>query len=472
MNIGEDAQARILVVEDDTVMRQCVVSILRGKCYQVDVAADAYRALSRVETFEPDLIISDLCMPGIDGLALLHQLRDKGSDALGILITGFGSVGHAVHAMRQGLFDYLTKPFAAKQLLETVEAALRQHRLRSASSRTGPPHALIGPIQASSSSPKMAALFRDLAKVAPTSATVLLTGETGVGKEVVARAIHASGFSPSGPFVSVHCASLCESLLESELFGHESGAFTGALRRRHGKFAQADGGTLFLDEIGEISPLVQTKLLRIIQEKQFERVGGNETVSVNVRLVAATHRDLRHEVEQGRFRRDLFYRLNVISLCVPPLRLRREDIPQLVAVFLQQFNQRHAKQVTHVDDDVMQILYSHAWPGNVRELENALEHAVIMTPQQTIRRADLPKSLIEANQTLEGSIIVPGSKLKEIERFAVTKTLEHVRGSTIDAARMLGISRRKVQYVVNASIHAGRTPGPDAGVLQIDAKKA
>ncbi|RYF11143.1 MAG: sigma-54-dependent Fis family transcriptional regulator [Deltaproteobacteria bacterium] len=453
-NETSETAARVLVVDDDAGVRTSVGGILQSHGYQVATACDAYKALLRTRTFDPHVLVVDVRMPGLDGVALMGQVREAGSTAMIVLMTGFGSVMQAVTAMRQGVFDYLTKPLSAKKLLTTVEAALRQGRARAAVALAAQPRQL-SPFDRETLGPRMAKLSKAFSKVAPTRATVLITGETGVGKEVVARALHHASSAPGKPFVCVNSAALCESLLESELFGHESGAFTGAVRRRDGKFSQADGGTLFLDEIGEISPLIQVKLLRVIQERQFERLGSNNSISVDVRLVAATNRNLLDEVEAGRFRSDLFYRLNVVSLCVPPLRQRTEEIAGLVATFIRQFSRRHQTPIAGIDDAALQILHDYRWPGNVRELENAIEHAVIMASDLVLRAGDLPASILRENvvRVANFEAEIPGARLAEIERYAVHKTLEYVGGSTLRAATVLGISQRKIQYVIRDTVN-------------------
>ena len=304
-----------------------------------------------------------------------------------------------------------------------------------------------------------------IAQVAPTSVTVLLSGETGTGKELAASAIHELSPRARGPFVKLHCASLAESILESELFGHEKGAFTGAIARREGRFQQADGGTLFLDEIAEVPLTTQVKLLRFLQEREFERVGSNETIRVDVRLVAATNRDLREEVAVGRFREDLFYRLNIVHIGIPPLRERRADIRLLAQTLLRRMADQHGRSVDAFAPEALELLIGHSWPGNVRELENAIERAVVMTSERWIRPEHLQPSLGERTSNGIGSLI-PGARMAEIERIAILRTLEAVGGSTSRAARMLGISTRKIQYRLREyrqeGVLEGVAPDPQA----------
>ena len=446
------ANGRVLVVEDDVAMRRTIVNILQVHGYLVETAADGFKALAKLATFAPQVMLSDLRLPGMSGVELLQRAQEADSQARIVLITGFASVDNAVATIRQGAFDYLTKPVGAKRLITVIEAAMRDFYFRHANQHHGIEIERLDEGQSSAPSPEMMQLLRALAKVAPTRATVLVTGETGTGKELVARALHQHGLAPNGPFVAVNCAALCESLLESELFGHEAGAFTGASHQRDGKFKQAHGGMLFLDEVAETSPAIQCKLLRVLQERTFERVGSNTTVSVDIRLVAATNRDLRREVACGTFRQDLFYRLNVINMHVPPLRERRGEIPALVAHFVRRFNAMHNKGISGVNDAAMEILSAHAWPGNVRELENAIEHAVIMARHGIVYDVDLPSDLAGCDR--DRHLNIPGATLAEVERFAICKTLEHVGGSTGRAAQMLGVSKRKVQYMLREALSA------------------
>ncbi|HYP89882.1 MAG TPA: sigma-54 dependent transcriptional regulator, partial [Polyangiaceae bacterium] len=315
-------------------------------------------------------------------------------------------------------------------------------------------------------SAEMRAVFKSIEQVAPSRATVLISGESGTGKELIASALHHNSERRERPFVKLHCAALAESLLESELFGHERGSFTGADRRRIGRFEQADGGTLFLDEIGEISAATQVKLLRVLQEHEFERVGGNQTVHADVRLVAATNRDLKKLVDEGKFREDLYYRLNVINLRLPPLRERRDDIPGLVMHFVQRFSQENGKTVDRVDPQAMRILRAHPWPGNVRELENVVERAVVLVDGPVILPRHLPAEF-ELGKNDDGGVPrIPGATLADLERYAILRTLEHVGGSTTQAAHMLGISVRKVQYRLRDYAEA---PKPSLPVLQSNA---
>jgi len=439
-------KARILIVDDEASARHALGEILTDEGYQVKMAADGFRAIAAAQEFLPDLVLTDLKMPGMDGMGLLSRLREVHPEVAVVLMTAFGAVESAVQAMREGAADYLTKPLNIGELLLVVERALENATLRRETRDLRDKLTerydfsnIVG------QSGEMRAVFKSVEQVAKSRATVLISGESGTGKELIAAALHHNSDRRDRPFVKLHCAALAESLLESELFGHERGSFTGADRRRIGRFEQADGGTLFLDEIGEISPAVQVKLLRVLQEHEFERVGGNQTVHVDVRVVAATNRDLKKLVEQGRFREDLYYRLNVINLKLPPLRDRRDDIPALAMHFVQRFAQENGKGALRVDPSAMRVLRAHDWPGNVRELENVMERAVVLVDGPTVLERHLPPEF-EDPKHADSAPRIPGSSLADLERYAILQTLEQVGGSTTQAAQILGISVRKVQY--------------------------
>jgi DNA-binding NtrC family response regulator len=438
--------SRILVVDDEANARTALAEILRQEKYAVETAADGFKALARMEEFEPDLVLTDLKMPGMDGVELLRKVHDADPDLPVVLMTAFGAVETAVSAMREGASDYLTKPLNTDELLLVLAGALERRRLRRETQVLRTQLAerykfenIVG------SSPEMQTVFKAIAQVAPSRATVLLTGESGTGKELVAAAIHHRSPRAHGPFVRLHCAALAESLLESELFGHERGAYTGADRRREGRFEQADGGTLFLDEIGEISHSTQVKLLRVLQERQFERVGGNQTLSVDVRVIAATNKDLKALVDAGQFREDLFYRLNVINIRLPSLRERPSDVPALAMHFLKRYAAENAKAVERISDAALAQIVRYDWRGNVRELENVIERAVVLAEGATIEPHHLPPE-IGNNERADHQPTIPGSSMADIERYAILRTLEAVGGSTSKAADLLGISVRKIQY--------------------------
>lgn len=443
------SKGRILVVDDEPNARTALAEILKEEGYQVETAADGFKGLARAEEFSPDLVLSDLKMPGMDGVELLRKLRQHSAELPVVLMTAFGAVETAVSAMREGASDYLTKPLNTDELVMVIDRALERtrlrretHELRSQLSERYRFDNIIG------NSPEMQEVFKSVAQVAPSRATVLLTGESGTGKELVAAAIHHRSPRKDGPFVRLHCAALAETLLESELFGHERGSFTGAQGRREGRFKQADGGTLFLDEVSEIPLPLQVKLLRFLQEREFERVGGNETIRVDVRIVAASNRDLASLVESGEFREDLFYRLNVIRLDVPPLRARKSDVPLLATHFLRRFARENEREIDGFTDEAMRALVTYPWPGNVRELENAIERAVVLCPGDRITPDLLPAVGAADAKKGEGELglMIPGLSMAEVERVVIERTLEAVDGSTAKAAEMLGISRRKIQY--------------------------
>ena len=437
---------RILVVDDEASARSGLEKLLRQSGYTVDTAKDGNDALAVAAEHPPEVVVTDLKMPEMDGMTLLTKLRESDRDLPVIVATAFGDVSSAVAAMRAGASDYLTKPIDFDALLMAIERARERRALRVEAEnlrrqlRERDAEGLQGLIGAS---PAMQKVYRTARQVAASRATVLITGESGTGKGELARAIHALSPRVKQPFISLHCAAVPETLLESEMFGHEKGSFTGADKRRIGRFEQAHGGTLFLDEIGELSPLVQTKLLRVLQDRALERVGGNETISVDVRVITATNRDLQTEVREGRFREDLYYRLNVVHLEMPPLRLRGSDVLVLANAFLRRFAEDNKKPVEELTEAARTKILAHRWPGNVRELENAIERAVVLCEGTKIDADDLP---FEAAQPMKGPIRVPGSTMAEIERWAILATLEATQGSTAKAAELLDISVRTIQY--------------------------
>jgi DNA-binding NtrC family response regulator len=454
---------RLLVVDDEANARTALAELLRQEGFSVETAADGFKALARYQEFGPDLVLTDLKMPGMDGVELLRKLREQDPEIAVVLMTAFGAVETAVSAMREGAADYLTKPLNMDELLLVIERALERHRLRRETANLRQQlterykfENIVG------NSGQMQQVFKSIAQVAPSRATVLLSGESGTGKELVAAAIHHRSPRATGPFVRLHCAALAESLLESELFGHERGAFTGADRRREGRFEQANGGTLFLDEISEISPSTQVKLLRVLQEREFERVGGNQTVHVDVRVIAASNRDLAEMVARGKFREDLFYRLNVINIRLPPLRERAGDVVALAQHFLAKYREENAKTVSRISDAALGLLAAYGWPGNVRELENVIERAVVLTDCDSIEPQHLPPELAKGTER-SGAPAIPGASMDEVERYAILKTLEACGGSTSKAAEMLGISIRKIQYKLQEYGAAPKSKLPAVG---------
>jgi two-component system response regulator HydG len=443
-------KGRILVVDDEAHARAELARLLQHEGFEVRAEPDGASALATAAEFAPEVVVTDLKMPAMDGLELLRHLRALDRDVPVIVATAFGKVASAVAAMRAGAEDYLTKPIDFDALLLALDRALERRALRTETDmlrrrlRDVDGSGLQGLLGAS---PAMQAIFRVTKRVAASRATVLLTGETGTGKGELARSIHALSPRSAASLVSVHCAALAEGLLESELFGHEKGAFTGADRRRAGRFEQADGGTLFLDEIGEISPALQVKLLRVLQERTFERVGGNVPITVDVRLLAATNRDLAKDVRDGRFREDLYYRLNVVRIEMPPLRLRGGDAVVLAEHFLHRFAVENHAPAQSFTERARARIARHSWPGNVRALENAVERAVVLSTGPTIDEEDLP---LDAGMDVQRGLRIPGSTMAEIERHAIESTLKATGGSTARAAEVLDLSIRTIQYRLHA----------------------
>jgi two-component system response regulator HydG len=438
---------RILVVDDESGARIALQQLLTAKNYEVDLAGDGAEALERIAQLPPDIVVTDLDMPRMNGMQLLEALHEHHSDLPVIVVTSASEMRSAVAAMRAGAVDYIAKPVEFEELLLAISRAIEHHHIRIENEnlrrqvREKHGEGIAGLLGAS---PAMQAVYRLAKQVAPSRATVLITGESGTGKGELARAIHSLGPRSQKPFVAVHCAALAETLLESELFGHEKGSFTGADRRRAGRFEQAHEGTIFLDEVGEIPPATQVKLLTVLQERRFERVGGNESVQVDVRILAATNRDLAADVAAGRFREDLYYRLNVVHIEMPPLRFRGTDAIALAEHFLQRFARENHKPIDAFTDRARTKIRSYRWPGNVRELENAVERAVVLSESDVIDEVHLPQGPA-ATPALDG-IQVPGATMAELEKFAILKTLEAVDGSTQRAAEMLDVSVRTIQY--------------------------
>jgi len=438
---------RILVVDDEVNARTALAELLRDEGYDVETAADAFKALGKLESFAPDAVLTDLKMPGMDGIELVKKIQAMEDAPAVVVMTAFGAVQSAVEAMRAGAAEYLTKPINFDELLVVLTRVLEHQRLRVDARRMRQRLSeRVARQNIVGSSPPMQRVFEIIEQVAPSKATVLLTGESGTGKELVAAAIHERSPRAQGPFIKLHCAALAESLLESELFGHERGSFTGAVGRRDGRFQMADGGTLFLDEIGEISPSVQVKLLRFLQEHEFERVGGDQTIRVDVRIIAATNRNLAEQVSRGRFREDLYYRLNVVNIELPPLRDRKSDIAALSRFFLDRYARENSKALDGFAPETVELLLAYEWPGNVRELENAIERAVVMASGPLVEPRHLPPAVRPAVKPASALPPVPGSTLADLERYAILETLASVGGSTSKAAEILGISVRTIQY--------------------------
>lgn len=446
----------ILVVDDEASARQVLVQLLRDDGHHVEEAADGFKALGVLQDWRPDILLTDLKMPLMDGVQLLKKAREMYPDLTCIVMTAFASVDTAVQAMKSGANEYLTKPLNFEAVELTIERALERVRLvkelevlREKANTTAP--------QIVGNSAPVKHLLQLVDQVAPSRATVLITGESGTGKEMVARRIHEMSNRGRKPFMALHCAALTETLLESELFGHEKGAFTGAASTRRGRFEEADGGTIFLDEIGEISPSTQVKLLRFLQTREFERVGGNQTISVDVRIVTATNRNLAEEVQKGRFREDLYYRLNVINIETPPLRTRRSDIPLLMRHFVDKYSRENSKTIQEIDSEFVRELESYDWPGNVRELENVIERAVVLTESGRITADHLPRTVTQTSgsKAWGNDVFIPGSRLEDLERYAILATYESTGGDSAETAQILGVSQRKIQYKLRDYRDAG-----------------
>ncbi len=433
---------KLLVVDDEKNIRDGLAASLRMDNYEVETAADGNEGWKRFEKGDIDLVITDLKMPGLSGEELLKRIGTESPGIPVIVLTGHGTVENAVEAMRNGAYDFLTKPLnldrlslLVKRALQNRELVLKHKRLEEELERNKLFKTMIG------TSSSMVKVFDTISRVAPTKASVLITGESGVGKELVANAIHEMSPRKTKSFIKVHCAALAASLLESELFGHEKGAFTGASARKRGRFELANEGTLFLDEIGEIDQNIQIKLLRVLQEKKFERVGGEESLEVDVRLVAATNKNLKEEIEKGNFREDLYYRLNVVNIEVPPLRDRKDDIPLFITSFIKEFSSENGKNIEHIDEKCRAALYAYNWPGNVRELRNCIESAVVMCKGNTITLNDLPPTL--RSNSDEGWIkIHVGTSLAESEKIIIMDTLSAQKGNKSKTAEILNIGRK------------------------------
>jgi two-component system response regulator AtoC len=472
--------ARILVADDELNLRRVLVALLRRDGHEVVQATDGAEAMELLGQ-DVDVVITDLRMPKVDGMEVLRTATKTYPHVPVIMITAYGSVGQAVEAIKAGAFDYIEKPFEQDQIRAIVDKAVRQAIANQAAPRaTLYAPGEVGDNQAASryglvgTSGEMQSIYEVISKVADTPSTVLITGESGTGKELAAKALHENSSRKNGPFIKINCAAIPKTLMESELFGYEKGAFTGATSSKPGRFELADGGTLFLDEIGEIPVEMQVKLLRAIQESEFERVGGLKTIKVDVRLITATNRDLEQEIQRGNFREDLYYRLNVVPLQIPPLRRRKGDIPLLVRHVIKKFNERLKKNVTGIADDALTALESHPWPGNIRELENVLERTILFCKGEVIQRVDLPED-IAAGGTPAGAIGAPGAagagdddddapelvgaelsgdtSLKDIvraetsrvERELIVKALDETGGNVTQAAKLLKISRKSLQ---------------------------
>ncbi len=456
-NIQGDMKDKILIVEDDINTLNGLAEILEDENFEVVKARNAREAFTQFRNNHFNVVLLDYLLPDKDGMELSRQFLEEQPEIRIIMLTAFGTVKNAVHAMKLGIYDYLTKPINLDELLIIIRRAIQEQKLiieninlKSKILETYRFENIIGV------SGKMQEVFKKIVKVANSDATILLRGESGTGKELIARAIHYQSHRKNGPLVEINCASIPETLLESELFGHEKGAFTGAYKLKKGKFELANHGTLFLDEISEIPVSLQAKLLRVLQERRFTRVGGMENIQVNVRLIAATNADLEHIMAAGQFREDLYYRLNVISIFVPPLRERREDIGPLTDYFIQKYAAKNNRHVKGITQEARMILMNHDWPGNVRELENAIESAVVMTEEEFIQPEDLPAYLKMTSQkqapfqTLlqEQKHMSYKEKLEAFEREIIRQALVESNGNKTQAARKLGFTPRTLRNKV------------------------
>ena len=438
----------ILIVDDEKNTRDGLARALR-RTYDVMLAEDANRALNILSERSIDIVLSDIRMPGMNGMKLMRRVLVRFPDTIFILITAYGSIEAAVEATKFGAFDFLTKPVNLQHLDHKLQQALRSRGLESENKTLQQQlDNKFGMENIIGQSAAIQEVFDTIRQVSPSRANVLIEGESGTGKELVANAIHRQSPRSKGPFVAVHCAALSETLLESELFGHEKGSFTGAVERRIGRFEKADGGTLFLDEIGEIDASIQVKILRVLEEREFERVGGQETIKTDARLIAATNRDLRKMVEEKTFREDLFYRLYVVTVKMPPLNERREDIPLLINHFLAQFNHDNNKHIEGLTPDAMDTLTSYLWPGNVREVRNVVERMVVLARKNRLTVRDLPLQLREDTGRVR-PLSNEEHSLEEAERSMIVKALRATGGNRTQAAEQLGISRRTLHRKLN-----------------------
>ena len=450
---------RVLIVEDEPSTRLGLTELVRTWGFITDSAADGEEALQRISVFRPTIIISDLVMPNMGGLELLRALKDEGGDLTIVILTAQGTVETAVEAIKEGAYDYLTKPIEPQRLKILLDKIVeRQDTIREVKvlRKQLRDHGTFGRMIGSSQ--QMRKVYQVVEQAAPTSASVLIWGESGTGKELVAQTIHQLSPRAQMPFVPINCAAIPETLLESEIFGHEKGAFTGASDRREGCFELADRGTLFLDEIAEMTPATQVKLLRVLQERKFRRLGGRNEQTVDVRVIAATNVNPADAVKNAKLREDLYYRLNVFAMELPPLRQRKEDLPLLIQSFLAEFNDRNNKKVSALDPAAMRILEQYNWPGNVRELRNVIERAVILSQGEFVDPKHLPPLVTDSPDVVKPTLsLAPGTTVEEAERRLILMTLEHTRDNKTRAAEILGISLKTLHNKLNKL--RGRVPG-------------
>jgi two-component system response regulator AtoC len=435
----------VLVIDDEQSVQEALRDILEDSGYRVECASNGREGLELIDRLGPDAVLLDIRMPEMDGIKALEIINQRGKNLPVILITAYGSTETTIEAMKLGAFDYLMKPLKVNEILETVKKAvevkemLQRPELKDIKKDQVKTDIMIG------RSTVMQNIYKTIGRIANSNATVLIRGESGTGKELVARAIHFNSIRKDKNFVKINCASIPENLLESELFGHEKGAFTGAVTAKQGKFELAHQGTIFLDEIGEMSLATQAKLLRVLQEREFERVGGTETIRVDVRIVAATNKDLEKSIDEGTFREDLYYRINVVDIVMPPLRERKEDIPELVEHIIKNCCLEHGKTITGFSREAMKLLEAYDWPGNIRELKNVCERAVLMSSGPVLTIEDLPLSLQKSNRRVEWLGEIQGDSLKEIvaevEREVILKALEENNWNRSATAQALKINR-------------------------------
>ena len=429
-------------MDDERNTREGLQRALQDR-YDVLLAEDSQKALQTLESTPIDVMLTDLRMPGVDGMGLLRRAMSLTHPPVCIMMTAYGSIENAVQAMQAGAYHYITKPVNLDELELVIQRALHSRRIETENANL---HEQIdqkfGLENLIGESPAMQQVFETIRQVAPSRATVLITGETGTGKELIAKAIHNLSPRKNAAFIAVHAAALPTTLLESELFGHEKGAFTGAVERRIGRFELADGGTLFLDEVGELEPQMQVKLLRVLEERAFERVGGAKTLEVDVRLVAATNKQLKKLVSEGKFRDDLFYRLSVVTVDLPPLQERRDDIPLLVKAFLDEFNHENGKQVRELTPEALNVLLAYDWPGNVRELRNTIEQMVVLARSERLTVRDVPAAIRGGADLGKINVVRTGMTVEDAERQLIMQALKEMSGNRTKAAQKIGISRR------------------------------
>ncbi len=442
---------RILLVDDDKNTADGLKKILLQDGYDTGCTYTGNEALDLIEAEHFDIVITDMKLPDISGFSIIEKVKKENIDIAVVMITAFSSIQTAIDAMKKGADDYLTKPVNIEELELILKKILERRRLilqnKELKQKLKDKYNFSGII---GNTPEIQLIFKTITEIAPTAATVLIYGDTGTGKELIANAIHYSSDRKDKPFVALHCASLSEGVLESELFGHEKGAFTGAISQRRGRFELANGGSLFLDEVGEMNSHVQIKLLRVLETGKFERVGGEKTIESDVRIIAATNRDLEKEIKEGRFREDLYYRLNVINLKLPLLRERKEDIGLLIDNFLVKYSKKNKKDIKGITPQSAKLLDNYDWPGNIRELENAIERAVVMAKNEYIEPNDLPSNInVNTKKSRKETFRIPsGATMKEIEKKVIIETLQTTNGSKSKAAKILGISTRKIEYKI------------------------